>query len=102
MDHILNFISLAQKAGKVQAGEYLTMKALKEGTASLVIIATDTSEKSQARIKRSCAFFACDVFVYGTKEDLGHFTGNRDKSVICITDEGFGNALCKRLKTQQS
>ena len=97
MDKNLSFISLAQKAGKVQAGEYLTMKALKEGFASLVIIATDTSEKSRARIMRSCEFFQCDAVVYGTKDDLGHFTGNRDKSVICITDEGFADALKKRL-----
>ena len=102
MDKNLSFISLAQKAGKVQAGEFLTMKALKEGYAHLVVIATDTSEKAQARIKRSCNFFECDVCVYGTKDDLGHFTGNRDKSVICITDEGFASALKKRLESAEN
>ena len=102
MDKNLNFISLAQKAGKVQAGEYLTMKALKEGYAWLVIIAEDTSEKSRMRILRSCEFFECDAVVYGTKDDLGHFTGNRDKSVICITDEGFASALFKRLKSENN
>ncbi len=102
MDKNLSFISLAQKAGKVQTGEYLTMKALKEGYAWLVIIATDTSEKSRARLLRSCEFFECDAVVYGTKDDLGHFTGNRDKSVICITDEGFASALLKRLKSENN
>lgn len=99
MDHNLSFISLAQKAGKVQAGEFLTMKALKEGYAWLVVIATDTSEKAQARIKRSCAFFECDAVVYGTKADLGRFTGNREKSVICITDEGFAVSLKKKIES---
>lgn len=102
MDKHLSFISLAQKAGKVKAGEYLTEKALKEGTAYLVIIASDTSEKSKARITRSCKYFGCDVLVYGTKETLGHFTGHKDKSVICITDEGFANALKKRLANQEN
>lgn len=102
MDKHLSFISLAQKAGKVKAGEYLTEKALKEGTAYLVIIASDTSEKATARITRSCQYFGCDVLVYGTKETLGHFTGNRDKSVICITDEGFASTLKQRLQAQEN
>ncbi len=97
MDRILNFISIAQKAGKVQAGEYLTMKALKEGTAYLVIIAEDTSEKARARLKRAGESFLCDTAVYGTKASLGRFTGNREKSVICITDEGFSASLKKQL-----
>jgi len=99
LNHILSFISLAQKAGKVQAGEFLTMKALKEGNAWLVVIAADTSEKAQARIKRSCEFFECDAAVYGTKAELGHFTGNREKSVICITDEGFAASLKKKIES---
>ena len=102
MDRHLSFISLAQKAGKVKTGEYLTEKALKEGMAQLVIIASDTSEKATARITRSCQYFGCDVLVYGTKETLGHFTGHQDKSVICITDEGFASALKKRLENQEN
>ena len=49
MERILSFIGIAQKAGKVKTGEYLTMKALKEFEACLVIIAEDTSEKATER-----------------------------------------------------
>lgn len=100
MDKALNLISLAQKAGKVKTGEYLTTKAVKEGAAFLVIIAEDTSEKSTLRIKSLCDLFETKHCVYGNKESLGHFTGNRDKSVICITDEGFATALLKLLETK--
>lgn len=100
MDRALNFISLAQKAGKVQAGEYLTLKALKEGTAHLVIIAKDTSDKARARLLRAGEGFGCDAVVFASKADLGHFTGNREKSVICLTDEGFSNSLKKMLKSE--
>ncbi len=99
MNKSLNFISLAQKAGKVKAGEYLTMKALKEGMAHLVIIASDTSEKSKARIMKACDVFGSKAVVFGSKTELGHFIGARDKSVICLTDEGFSNALLKKLDT---
>ena len=97
MERALNFISLAKKAGKVQAGEYLTMKALKEGMAWLVVIAEDTSDKAKERIRYACENFECDVVVFATKQELGHFTGNREKSVICLTDEGFSSSLKKML-----
>ena len=98
MNKGLNLISLAQKAGKVRAGEYLTMKALKEGKARLVVIAADTSEKSKARIMKACDAYGCKAVVFGLKTELGHFTGAQNKSVISLTDEGFSNALLKQLE----
>ena len=100
MDKALNLISLAQKAGKVKTGEYLTTKAVKEGKTFLVVIAEDTSDKATERLESLCEVFEVLSCVYGDKEKLGHFTGNRDKSVICITDEGFSKALLKLLKTE--
>lgn len=97
MDKALNLISLCQKAGKVKTGEYLVTKAVKEGAACLVIIADDTSDKSKARIARLCDNFNVSYCVFKSKENLGHFTGNRDKSVICITDDGFKKAFLKLL-----
>jgi len=101
LDKILNLISLAQKAGKVRAGEYLTEKAVKEGMAHLVIIASDTSQKAQERIKRMCDAFDTNNIVYADKKQLGHFTGNREKSVVCVIDEGFSKAILKQKETEK-
>ena len=98
MDKVLNLVSLAKKAGEVYAGEYLTTKAVKEGMAELVIIANDTSEKSKERILSLCKYLEARAVIYGEKETLGHFTGNRDKSVISINDEGFAKAILKLLE----
>lgn len=95
MNRALNMISLAQKAGKVKTGEYLSMKVVKEGFACLVIIASDTSDKSKSRIMHACEIFNCKSVVFGSKEELGRFTGNKSKSVICLVDEGFSNAFLK-------
>ncbi len=72
-------------------------KSVKEGTAHLVIIANDTSQKARERIEYLCDVFECKSVVYGTKAELGRFTGNREKSVICLTDEGFKKALLEKL-----
>ena len=46
-DRVLNLIGLAQKAGKVVSGEFMTEKAVKTGEAALVILAEDASENTQ-------------------------------------------------------
>ncbi len=101
MNKVLNLISLAKKAGKVKTGEYLSMKSLKEGMAYLLIIASDTSERSKERIMKMCEIFSCECVVFGSKEELGHFTGSKDKSVICINDEGFSKALLKIIQNSE-
>lgn len=97
MDKILNLISLATKAGKVKTGEFLTTKTLQEGYGRLVIIATDTSEKSTKRLTGISENYECKSIIYATKEELGHYTGKDSKSVICITDKGFADAILKKL-----
>lgn len=97
MNKALNLISLAQKAGKVRAGEYLTMKTLKEGRACLTVIAADTSENATKRIMKACDVYGCRAVVFGSKKELGHFVGAADKSVVSLTDQGFSKALLKLL-----
>ena len=96
MDKILNLISIATKAGKVKTGEFLTTKALQLGECYLVVIATDTSEKSTKRLMGISENYECKSIVSGTKEELGKFTGKKEKSVIAITDEGLAQAIAKK------
>jgi len=98
MDKVLNLISIAKKAGKVETGEFLTTKTLQEGRAYLVIIAKDTSEKSTKRLTGISENYECKSVIYGTKEELGRFTGKTEKSVIAITDEGLSNAILKKIE----
>ena len=44
---ILSLVGLAMKAGKVVSGEFSTEKAVKEGKASLVIVAEDASDNTK-------------------------------------------------------
>lgn len=100
MDKVLNLISIATKAGKVKTGEFLTTKTLQEGLAYLVIIATDTSEKSTKRLIGISENYGCRAVVYGTKETLGKFTGKKEKSVIAICDKGLSDAIIKKIENK--
>ena len=98
MDKVLNLISLATKAGKVKTGEFLTTKTLQEGLGYLVVIAKDTSEKSTKRLVGISENYECKSIIYGTKEELGKFTGKKEKSVIIITDKGLAEAIIKKVE----
>ncbi len=100
MDKILNLISIATKAGKVKTGEFLTTKTLQEGDSHLVVIAADTSEKSTKRLVGISENYGCKAIVYGTKEELGKFTGKKEKSVIAITDKGLALAIIKKYENK--
>lgn len=100
MDKILNLISIATKAGKVKTGEFLTTKTLQEGMGDLVVIAKDTSEKSTKRLMGISKNYGCQSIIYGAKEELGKFTGKKEKSVIIITDKGLADAILKRIENK--
>ncbi len=46
-DKVLSMLGIAAKAGSVASGEFSTEKAVKEGRAWLVIVASDASENTQ-------------------------------------------------------
>ena len=56
---ILSLVGLAMKAGKVVSGEFSTEKAVKEGKASLVIVAEDASGNTKKLFLDKCDFIRC-------------------------------------------
>lgn len=97
MDKVLSMIGMAKRAGKVSAGSFLCLRAVKSGTARLVILAEDISAGSAKAIKDACAYYNIKYITYGNKDSLGTFTGGGDKAVISINDGNFASALLKKL-----
>ena len=90
-DRIYSMLGLAMKAGKVVSGEFAVDKSIKDGSAWLVIIASDASDNTTKKFSNSCEF-------YGTKEELGRAIGRDMRSSLAITDEGFAKSLGKYLE----
>lgn len=74
-NRILSSLGLAQKAGCIASGEYAVEKAVKGGLASLVIVAEDASDNTKKKMKNMTAFYETPLYVYGSKDDLGHCIG---------------------------
>lgn len=96
-NRILSSLGLAQKAGCIASGEYAVEKAVKGGLASLVIVAEDASDNTKEKMKNMTAFYETPLYVYGSKDDLGHCIGKEYRSMVAVLQPGFAKSVMKQL-----
>ena len=86
----LQILGLAKKAGFLSIGEESAGLAARNGQASLIISASDASERSlrNARINAETGFVAYAVVPY-TKFELGNVTGRGSPGTIAFLDNGL-------------
>lgn len=102
VNKIYSMIGLAEKAGKVESGEFSTEKAIKGRKAHLVILASDASENTRKHFSDMCAYRNIRLCVYGSKEELGHALGKEMRANLAITDKGFADSIWKRIEESES
>lgn len=98
MNKIFSMIGLATRAGKTVAGEFSVEKAVKTGKAFLVLVSEEASDNTKKLFLNKCKHYQIPVYVYGSKEELGSSTGNRERTSIAIIDEGFSRTIEKMLE----
>ncbi len=96
-DKVLNLIGLAQKAGKVVSGEFMTEKAVKLGDAALVILAEDASDNTKKKFGNMCEFYEVPLRIHAAKDYLGHAMGKELRASLAVTDEGLAQAIMKKM-----
>lgn len=94
---ILNLISLATKAGKTASGEFSTEKAVKSGSAHLVIVSEEASENTKKMFTNMCTYYKVPICYFGGKGELGHAMGKEMRASLAIIDEGLAKAVLKQL-----
>ena len=98
-DKVLSMLGIAAKAGGVASGEFSTEKAVKDGSAYLVIVAGDASENTQKMFRNMTDFYEVPMYEYSDKEMLGHFIGKEFRASLAITNEGLARSIEEKLKT---
>ena len=96
-NRILSLVGLATKAGKTVSGEFSTEKAVKTGTAYLVIVSEEASGNTRKKFENMCSFYQVPVYFYGTKTELGASMGKEFRASMAVTDQGFADAIRKQL-----
>ena len=97
-DKVLSMIGLAARAGAVNSGEFSVEKSVKSKQANLVIVAGDASDNTKKMFEDMCRFYHIPIRIFGTKEELGHWTGKAYRASICILDEGFAKSVIERME----
>ena len=65
---VFNLIGLATKAGKVASGEFSTEKAVKDGTACLVIVSEEASDNTRKMFTNMCTYYQVPIYFFGRKD----------------------------------
>lgn len=92
-----NLIGLATKAGKVVSGEFSTEKAVKDGSAGIVIISEEASDNTRKRFTNMCTYYQVPIYFFGKKDELGHAMGKEYRASLAVLDQGFAEAIVKQM-----
>ena len=96
-DKVISLLGLAERAGKIASGEFAAEKAVKIGKARLIIVAEDASDNTKKKMKNMTAFYETPLYVYGSKDDLGHCIGKEYRSMVAVLQPGFAKSVMKQL-----
>ncbi len=95
-DPVLQLLGLAQKAGSVKSGEFMTESAIKEGKAFLCIVAGDASDNTKKQFSDMCSYRGVSYMEYSDRESLGHAIGKGFRASLAITNEQLACQIRKK------
>ncbi|MGY0836928.1 L7Ae/L30e/S12e/Gadd45 family ribosomal protein [Aerococcus urinaeequi] len=90
----LKLLGLAQTASKLVSGTETVMKTIQQGTAILVVFASDVSEQTKKSIENKCAFYEVECIQMFTTEEISSALGKK-RSMIAFLDQGFVKSFKK-------
>lgn len=98
MEHVLSFLGLALKAGKVEIGEEPVGAVTRAKKARLVLLAQDAAPGSVRRAMGFAETGSClCLTVDADKDALGSALGRTSCAMCAVTDIGFAATLAEKL-----
>ncbi len=97
---VLGALGLAMKAGKLVSGEFMTERAIRDGSASLVMVAGNASENTKKKFADACNYYRVSYVEFGDKEQLGRAIGKEFRASLAVTDRGFATTIGKNLELE--
>ena len=87
---LLSLVGLATRARKVVSGEFSTEKSVKSGKSHLVIVSEEASDNT-------CTYYKVPIYLFGTKDELGHAMGQEFRASLSVEDAGFAKSMVERM-----
>lgn len=102
-EKLLSLLGIARRAGRLSLGFDAAADAMKNGKASLLLLAADLSARSAGSIAYIAEQAGVPVTTTdATMEQLGNAIGKRQTGIISVNDSGFAtkiNTLCAEKQT---
>ena len=90
-------IGIAAKAGKVVSGVFSVEKAIQTGNAFVVILSEEASANTVKKFTNKTDYYGVACYQFGTKEELGRYTGKDFRASLAVTDENLAKAIEEKL-----
>jgi len=85
----LSMVALARRAGKIVSGEDSCHRAIRNGEALLVILASDCSDNTRKKFRDKTKFYNVPIIEHFTKDEITTHTGLQNRATIAVTDANF-------------
>ncbi|WP_203637347.1 MULTISPECIES: L7Ae/L30e/S12e/Gadd45 family ribosomal protein [Levilactobacillus] len=96
-ERALQLLGLVRRAGKLVTGESFVLAAVRDRSAKLVLMASDTGKSSQKQFRDKTTSYDVPLNESFTKDQLSTAIGSA-RTVIAITDPGFVRKLQQLLE----
>ena len=94
---LFSLIGLATRARRIVSGEFSTEKSIKSGRSHLVIVSEEASDNTKKMFTNMCTHYKVPIYLFGTKEELGHAMGQEFRASLSVEDAGFAKSMAERM-----
>jgi ribosomal protein L7Ae-like RNA K-turn-binding protein len=95
-------LGMAQRAGAVGSGGFMTETNVKSSKAFLVVVASDASDNTQKDFRDMCEHYGVPIRFYGNRENLGHCIGKEFRASLAVTDEGLAKKILSLIDSDEA
>lgn len=95
-EKIANYLGLAQRAGKMAAGDMAAREALRQRRAFLLVLAADAAPQVREELT-ALAGKAVPILTWPDMYDLGRLLGKSRRGAAAVLDQGFAQAIRQAL-----
>ena len=96
-DRVCGYLGLSARGRNLVSGEFSVEKAVRSGTAPLVLLAGDASDNTVKQFENLCSHYGIPCARFGTREILGRAVGKDFRASAAVTDEKLAEAIRKFL-----
>ena len=97
VNKVNGLLGICAKAGKVLSGTDVVLEGISKKKVNLVIVATDSSEKTIKNIKYFCDKENIEMIIYGNIFENSRAIGKRNRAIIAICDINLADAIKKEI-----